>query len=73
MDRGYWVERPTTRLADVRAAAEAFERKTQRPEDALDALQGPLQLNSPPLLQASLSGWPLLESWGLSRKSGRGP
>jgi hypothetical protein len=35
----YCVERPTTTLADVRTAAEAFERMAQRPEDALAALQ----------------------------------
>ena len=35
----YCAERPTVTLADVRAAAEAFEWMAARPEDALDALQ----------------------------------
>jgi hypothetical protein len=35
----YCVERPTVTLADVRTAAEAFERMVKRPEDALTTLQ----------------------------------
>jgi hypothetical protein len=35
----YCVERPAVTLADVRTAAEAFERMTERPEDALAKLQ----------------------------------
>jgi hypothetical protein len=35
----YCVERPKVTLADVRTAAEAFERMSQRPEDALTTLQ----------------------------------
>jgi hypothetical protein len=35
----YCVERPKVTLAQVRTAADAFERMAQRPEDALAALQ----------------------------------
>jgi hypothetical protein len=35
----YCVERPQLTLAEVRAAVEAFERMSGRPEDALAALQ----------------------------------
>jgi hypothetical protein len=35
----YCVERPNVTLVEVRAAAEAFERMAQRPEDALTRLQ----------------------------------
>jgi hypothetical protein len=35
----YCVERPAVTLGQVRAAAEAFERMGQRPEDALTTLQ----------------------------------
>jgi hypothetical protein len=35
----YCVERPAVTLAEVRAAAEAFERMAARPEDALETLQ----------------------------------
>jgi hypothetical protein len=35
----YCVERPTVTLAEVRAAAEAFEQMAEHPADALAALQ----------------------------------